>query len=72
MVGQDGGGLRRIILPSLLATADELQSCDVDRDLASFVATTAIGLVQCGVTIDARSGTSDPDNCCPATKPKLT
>jgi hypothetical protein len=29
-------------------------------------------LVQCGVTIDARSGTSDPDNCCPATKPELT
>jgi hypothetical protein len=29
-------------------------------------------LVQCGVTIDARYGTSDPDNSCPATKPELT
>jgi hypothetical protein len=28
--------------------------------------------VQCGVTIDARNGTSDPDNSCPAKKPKLT
>jgi hypothetical protein len=29
-------------------------------------------LVQCGVTIDARYGTSDPDNSCPATKPEWT
>jgi hypothetical protein len=29
-------------------------------------------LVQCGVTIDARHGTSDPDNSWLATKPKLT
>jgi hypothetical protein len=29
-------------------------------------------LVQCGVTIEARYGTSDPDNGCPATKPQLT
>jgi hypothetical protein len=27
--------------------------------------------VQCGATIDARDGTSDPDNGCPTTKPKL-
>jgi hypothetical protein len=26
--------------------------------------------VQCGVTIGARNGTSDPDDSCPATKPK--
>jgi hypothetical protein len=30
------------------------------------------GLVQCGVTIDARHGTSDPDNSCSTTKPELT
>jgi hypothetical protein len=29
-------------------------------------------LVQCSVTIDARYGTSDPDNSCPATNPELT
>jgi hypothetical protein len=29
-------------------------------------------VVQCGVTIGARDGTSDPDNSCPATKPELT
>jgi len=29
-------------------------------------------LVQCGVTIDARYGTNDPDNSCPPTKPELT
>jgi hypothetical protein len=39
--------------------------------------TTAFGarlasLVQCGVTIDARYGTSDPDNSCPARNPELT
>lgn len=28
--------------------------------------------VRCGVTIDARHGTSDPDSSCPATKPTLT
>jgi hypothetical protein len=28
--------------------------------------------VQCGVTIDARDGTSDPDSSYPATKPELT
>jgi hypothetical protein len=33
--------------------------------------TTAHRLVQCGATIDARHGTSDPDNSYPATKPQL-
>jgi hypothetical protein len=29
-------------------------------------------LVQCGVAIDARFGTSDLDNSCPVTKPELS
>jgi hypothetical protein len=28
--------------------------------------------VQCSVAIDARQGTSDRDNCCPATKPEFS
>jgi hypothetical protein len=28
--------------------------------------------VQCGVSFDARQGTSNPANSCPATKPELT
>jgi hypothetical protein len=58
-----GGGICRDIGERLAMSTRSL------KDLASMALPS---LVQCGVTIDASSGTSDPDNSCPATKPELT
>jgi hypothetical protein len=41
-------------------------------DMTAAFAARLASLVQCGVTIEARYGTSDPDNSCSARNPELT